>query len=181
MALSLSQQPPKCANTANMLQDRQPGSPGKDGTTESAERIARIRIKNRRKMYLDRHPSYFTSPDLELSGAYLLLNLQRQTNGRQTLYYMTDVFGDFRRQQNVKQTAAPKATLAFWKLTFIAQKPSWRLCITKIWVKNQPSRRLKILFLLLIMPEVQMAKSCKRILKKFRAAKRRALSGGNSE
>ncbi|KAF4633079.1 hypothetical protein G7Y89_g5038 [Cudoniella acicularis] len=25
-----------------------------------------IRIKNRRKLYLDRHPSYFTSPDLEL-------------------------------------------------------------------------------------------------------------------
>jgi hypothetical protein len=113
MALSLSTPPPKCANTDNMLQDRQPGSPGKDNTAESAERIAQIRIKNRRKMYLDRHPSYFTSPDLELSGAYLLLILQRQTNRHQTLYYMTNVFGDFRQQQNVKQTAAQKVTLAF--------------------------------------------------------------------
>lgn len=32
------------------------------------ERKARIRVKNRRKMYLDSHPSYFKSPDLELAG-----------------------------------------------------------------------------------------------------------------
>jgi hypothetical protein len=32
-------------------------------------RSEKIRVKNRRKLYLDRHPSYFTSPDLELSGA----------------------------------------------------------------------------------------------------------------
>ncbi|KAG9231825.1 coiled-coil domain-containing protein-domain-containing protein [Amylocarpus encephaloides] len=30
-----------------------------------------IRIKNRRKIYLDRHPSYFTSPDLELINPLL--------------------------------------------------------------------------------------------------------------
>ncbi|KAH8590749.1 coiled-coil domain-containing protein-domain-containing protein [Bisporella sp. PMI_857] len=37
----------------------------------SKERTERIRIKNRRKMYLDRHPSYFTSPDLELADPLL--------------------------------------------------------------------------------------------------------------
>jgi hypothetical protein len=39
--------------------------------SEFAQRTERIRIKNRRKMYLDRHPSYFTSPDLELAGALI--------------------------------------------------------------------------------------------------------------
>ena len=36
--------------------------------SQSQERAQRIRIKNRRKLYLDRHPSYFASPDLELAG-----------------------------------------------------------------------------------------------------------------
>jgi len=42
-------------------------------STEDAEkeRTQRIRIKNRRKLYLDRHPSYFTSSDLELSDPLL--------------------------------------------------------------------------------------------------------------
>jgi len=35
------------------------------------ERTQRIRVKNRRKLYLDRHPSYFTSSDLELSDPLL--------------------------------------------------------------------------------------------------------------
>lgn len=46
-----------------------PRGEGKDDTVASEERIAKIRIKNRRKMYLDRNPSYFTAPDLELLGA----------------------------------------------------------------------------------------------------------------
>jgi len=37
----------------------------------AAERTQKIRIKNRRKLYLDRHPSYFTSPDLELTDPLL--------------------------------------------------------------------------------------------------------------
>jgi len=36
-----------------------------------SERTHQIRIKNRRKLYLDRHPSYFTSPDLELADPLL--------------------------------------------------------------------------------------------------------------
>lgn len=32
------------------------------------EKKQRIRVKNRRKMYLDTHPSYFDSPDLEIVG-----------------------------------------------------------------------------------------------------------------
>jgi len=37
-------------------------------TSKEAQHASRIRIKNRRKMYLDRHPSYFDTPDLELAG-----------------------------------------------------------------------------------------------------------------
>jgi len=37
----------------------------------SQERTEKIRVKNRRKMYLDRNPSYFTSPDLELADPLL--------------------------------------------------------------------------------------------------------------
>lgn len=33
--------------------------------------LARIRVKNRRKRYLDIHPEYFTSPALELAGPLL--------------------------------------------------------------------------------------------------------------
>jgi hypothetical protein len=49
------------------------GEKGKNANDASpaaldTERKARIRVKNRRKMYLDSHPSYFESPDLELAG-----------------------------------------------------------------------------------------------------------------
>ncbi|RDW62236.1 hypothetical protein BP6252_11669 [Coleophoma cylindrospora] len=33
---------------------------------EAEERAQRVRVKNRRKLYLDNHPSYFTNADLEL-------------------------------------------------------------------------------------------------------------------
>ena len=36
---------------------------------EAEAKNERVRVKNRRKLYLDRNPSYFASPDLELSGA----------------------------------------------------------------------------------------------------------------
>jgi len=39
--------------------------------SSSEERRQKIRVKNRRKLYLDRHPSYFTSPDLELADPLL--------------------------------------------------------------------------------------------------------------
>lgn len=39
-----------------------------ESTSKEAQHTSRIRIKNRRKMYLDRHPSYFDTPDLELAG-----------------------------------------------------------------------------------------------------------------
>jgi len=42
-----------------------------ESPSEATERRERIRLKNRRKMYLDRHPSYFTSPDLELADPLL--------------------------------------------------------------------------------------------------------------
>ncbi|KAL2062372.1 hypothetical protein VTL71DRAFT_6638 [Oculimacula yallundae] len=39
--------------------------------SQSQERAQKIRVKNRRKLYLDRHPSYFSSPDLELADPLL--------------------------------------------------------------------------------------------------------------
>lgn len=38
-------------------------------TNRDSDHAQRIRIKNRRKVYLDRHPDYFKSPELELAGA----------------------------------------------------------------------------------------------------------------
>jgi hypothetical protein len=54
---------------ATMPLMQEPQLEAKQDPTETAKRADRIRVKNRRKMYLDRHPEYFTSPDLELSGA----------------------------------------------------------------------------------------------------------------
>lgn len=39
--------------------------------SRSPEALVRIRVKNRRKRYLDIHPEYFTSPTLELAGPLL--------------------------------------------------------------------------------------------------------------
>lgn len=39
---------------------------------EEQERTQRLRVKNRRKLYLDSHPSYFTNADLELQGMLLI-------------------------------------------------------------------------------------------------------------
>ena len=44
---------------------------GDDDTSLASEKKDRIRVKNRRKMYLDSHPSYFESPDLEIVGMKL--------------------------------------------------------------------------------------------------------------
>ncbi|KAH8816814.1 coiled-coil domain-containing protein-domain-containing protein [Xylogone sp. PMI_703] len=57
---------------------------------EEYERSVRIRIKNRRKEYLDRHPSYFESRDLELLDPLLydrcvrrfLSAAEREADGR---------------------------------------------------------------------------------------------------
>jgi hypothetical protein len=56
---------------------QEPQEKNQDDSHSLEERTARIRVKNRRKMYLDRHPSYFTSPDLELAGALSLLSDQK--------------------------------------------------------------------------------------------------------
>jgi hypothetical protein len=58
----------------NMPLIREPQVDAKQDQTAAAQNKEKIRIKNRRKMYLDRHPEYFTSPDLELSGASYTLN-----------------------------------------------------------------------------------------------------------
>lgn len=67
-----SPQPPHRLNKDTMPLIQEPPVEAQDDTAEAGERAARIRIKNRRKLYLDRHPSYFTSPDLELSGASIV-------------------------------------------------------------------------------------------------------------
>lgn len=56
---------------AIVMPHKEPNTPEAQ-TRDSAERVARIQVKNRRKLYLDRHPSYFTAPDLELAGQLLL-------------------------------------------------------------------------------------------------------------
>lgn len=38
---------------------------------KASDRIAKIRVKNRRKMYLDQHPAYFTNAELELADPLL--------------------------------------------------------------------------------------------------------------
>lgn len=35
---------------------------------EDEDRKQKIRVKNRRRIYLDSHPDYFSNPDLELAG-----------------------------------------------------------------------------------------------------------------
>ena len=39
--------------------------------SRSPAALARVRVKNRRKRYLDMHPEYFSSPSLELAGPLL--------------------------------------------------------------------------------------------------------------
>ena len=39
--------------------------------SRSPAALARVRVKNRRKRYLDIHPEYFLSPSLELAGPLL--------------------------------------------------------------------------------------------------------------
>ena len=41
----------------------------KQDHNEASERKNKIRVKNRRKTYLDKHPEYLISSDRELSGA----------------------------------------------------------------------------------------------------------------
>ena len=47
---------------------QEPRMEAKVDPPEALQNKEKLRVKNRRKMYLDRHPEYFTSPDLELSG-----------------------------------------------------------------------------------------------------------------
>ncbi|KAL8920409.1 MAG: hypothetical protein Q9208_006290 [Pyrenodesmia sp. 3 TL-2023] len=57
-----SQTPPSDPPT-----QQRPQSPRPAPRTHSPASLARIRIKNRRKRYLDLHPSYFASPSRELA------------------------------------------------------------------------------------------------------------------
>ncbi|KAF2215327.1 hypothetical protein CERZMDRAFT_35625 [Cercospora zeae-maydis SCOH1-5] len=53
-------------------------SPSLPATQDQDSTPSRIRIKNRRKRYLDLHPQYFTSSDLELADPILYDRLVRQ-------------------------------------------------------------------------------------------------------
>lgn len=70
---SISTAPLKTDLNMPMIQEE----PEDHNASQSEDRTARIRVKNRRKMYLDRNPSYFTSPDLELSGASFAQALEK--------------------------------------------------------------------------------------------------------
>jgi hypothetical protein len=79
-------------------------------------RAARIRVKNRRKMYLDRHPEYF-SPSLELAGLLVYMCLPTSllsTDVRiQTHFSMIAVSDASRAPQSGKRKAGKKAIPAF--------------------------------------------------------------------
>lgn len=45
-------------------------SMGQHGATDDAARAQHVRVKNRRKRYLDLYPDYFKRPELELQGLY---------------------------------------------------------------------------------------------------------------
>lgn len=66
---SLPHRPSRPQNVMPHIQDANPVS-GEDPEA-AADRRQKIRVRNRRKSYLDRHPSYFSSPDLELTGTRL--------------------------------------------------------------------------------------------------------------
>jgi hypothetical protein len=80
------------------------------------ERAARIRVKNRRKMYLDRHPEYF-SPSLELAGLLMYRRLyvfSLFTNAMvQIRFSMIAAFDVSRALQSEKQKAGKKAIPVF--------------------------------------------------------------------
>lgn len=78
---------PKALKTDDHATGRRIGDP-----FEGAQRTSRIRIKNRRKMFLDRHPSYFDSPDLELAGLSIsptIIDKLANINVTQIPYSMT--------------------------------------------------------------------------------------------
>ncbi|TKA68608.1 hypothetical protein B0A49_06015 [Cryomyces minteri] len=77
---------PKMADGSDVLpapsspqpaQPVQPAQPPRTPGSASAERLQRIRVKNRRKRYLDLHPEYF-GPSLELADPLLYDRLVRR-------------------------------------------------------------------------------------------------------
>jgi hypothetical protein len=92
------------------IEDSQP-TPQEDLST-SSERTHQVRIKNRRKLYLDSHPSYFASPDLELAGIPHVpsyLTLKTKNNEFQILYFTTAVSGAFKPPLSAKLMGKQKA------------------------------------------------------------------------
>jgi hypothetical protein len=171
-----------------------PSSP--PDASSSEERTQRIRIKNRRKLYLDRHPSYFTSPDLELAGTpnyshtSLLSSCSKKdqvTNDNQIPYSMTAVFAGFKAPQNARQMANPKAIPGFWKQISTAQKPnsllytniSPRTKTVDLSLHHRRKKQVKQKSHSSPISEAQTAKSSQRKRTKSQRAKRREWNGGN--
>lgn len=63
-----SGEPPPNSPSQDRISDAVPQKANGDAPSTPDEKKERIRVKNRRKMYLDKHPSYFDSPDLEIVG-----------------------------------------------------------------------------------------------------------------
>lgn len=95
----------------------------------SQERAQRIRIKNRRKLYLDRHPSYFASPDLELAGMspicfHTAIESRDRSLTKTQIHYSTTAVSDASNPLlSEKPMVEQKATAASSKQTCIVQKP----------------------------------------------------------
>ncbi|KAL8818199.1 MAG: hypothetical protein Q9191_007993 [Dirinaria sp. TL-2023a] len=80
--------------------------------SRSPAALARLRIKNRRKRYLDLHPDYFASPSLELAGLpcaqQCLLQVQeREAEGRKKGYSGTLEADLWRSEAKVQALANP--------------------------------------------------------------------------
>ncbi|KFY40616.1 hypothetical protein V494_03416 [Pseudogymnoascus sp. VKM F-4513 (FW-928)] len=81
---------PPPAPSQHHTSDAAPHAPTTTPSSPPDERKQRIRVKNRRKMYLDTHPSYFDSPDLEIVDPLLYdrcvrrfqSNAEREADGR---------------------------------------------------------------------------------------------------
>ncbi|KAE9365314.1 hypothetical protein N431DRAFT_430820 [Stipitochalara longipes BDJ] len=98
-----------------------------------SERTYQIRVKNRRKLYLDRHPSYFTNADLELADPLLYdrcirrfqTAAEREADGKAKGYsgvLEADLYRSEAKLAALAQSTQPPATIS--NLSISSSSPS---------------------------------------------------------
>ncbi len=124
-------------NGSSVPPERVSPSP-KDDTTSAVVHVQaqdedRIRIKNRRKRYLDLHPEYTRGSNLELAGRHIhitLISLSYISRSpanlppQQIHYSMTDSSAASNPPPSANAKAANAATPGVWKQISCAWKPS---------------------------------------------------------